>query len=517
MNYENAFHGNPNLIRKNIEFEYEPWQIEEIIKCKNDPIYFIKTYIKIINLDKGLMLFELYDFQEKLINLIHNENRVIAKCPRQVGKTQTVSAYFCHYIIFNSNKNVAILGNKDKTAREILYRIKTMFENLPNWLKPGVIEWNKSSVELENGSRIITSATSSSAVRGQSMNAIFLDEFAFISTGVFEDFFQSVYPTISSSKNSKIIMVSTPWGLNHFYKFWTDSVKNRNGFKPFSIEWNDVPGRDEEWKEKTINELASLDRWKQEYEADFLGSSNTLIDSASIKNMTYEEPISIQYFNKFKIFDKPIKSHNYVLICDVSEGVGGDFSTVQVLDVAELPYTQVAVYKDNTIKTHLFAAVINEIAVLYNGALVIVENNAIGESVLNALNYSIEYDNIFFSESKFGLRMTKSSKNRGCSHLKHFIESNNIIIKDLETINEFSTFIRYSNGTFAAEKGKTDDLITPLILFSFFMQDEYLVESWLSKNENDLNSIYKSAYEEIENELLPFGWINNGIDEEFCE
>ncbi len=509
---QTAYQGNKLLKKRGVKEKFTEHQIKEIIRCKKDPIYFIENYIHIVNLDEGLIKFKMYKFQKRLVRMLHKKKRIIGKCPRQVGKTISVSAYFCHYIIFHKDKTAAILGNKDKTAREILYRIKIMFENLPNWLKPGVVEWNKGSVEFENGSRIITAATSSSAIRGMAINIMLLDEFAFISPGVFEDFIQSVYPTISSSKKAKIIMISTPWGLNHFYKFWTEAINNKNGYSHFSIKWNDIPGRDNKWRERMIAEIG-IERFQQEFMGEFLGSSNTLINTEKLRNLVYADPINSQMNGKFVIYEKPKKNSQYVLFCDVAEGVGGDYSTIQVIDTTVMPYIQVAVFNDNLIKTNIFAGVINNIGTVYNEALVIVENNAIGESVLNALNYDQEYDNLFFDNKKFGMRMTKGSKRIGCGHLKTFIEMDKIKINDLTTIEQFTHFEKKTNGTFSAEKNKHDDLITPLILFSAFMSNENLVEYWLEK-ENVLSEIYSKAMEEIQDNLLPLGIFPETMEEE---
>lgn len=511
-NSNSAYQGNYNLKRRGVIENFTKEQVAEIVKCRRNPIYFIENYIHIVNLDEGLVKFKMYPFQKKLIRILHKKLRVIGKCPRQVGKTISVSAYFCHYIIFHKDKTAAILGNKDKTAREILYRIKIMFENLPNWLKPGVVEWNKTSVEFDNGSRILTAATSSSAIRGMAVNLMLLDEFAFISPGVFEDFIQSVYPTISSSKKAKIIMISTPWGLNHFYKFWTEAENGKSGYTPFSINWDAVPGRNKTWRVKMINEIG-IERFQQEFMGEFLGSSNTLIETGVLRNMVYSDPVEKQMNNNYIIYRLPEKKKQYVAFCDVAEGVGGDFSTIQVMDVTELPYIQVATFKDNLIKTAIFANVINTIGSAYNNALVVVENNSIGESVLNCLNYDCEYDNLFFDNKKFGLRMTKGSKRLGCGHLKTFIETDKLKIHDLETIEEFTHFEKKTNGTFAAEKNKHDDLITPLILFSAFMSNEAFVDYWLEK-ESILSTIYSKAMQEVEDNLLPLGIFPDSMDED---
>jgi hypothetical protein len=515
MSEQKIYQGNPNLLKSGSEYEYEPWQIQEIIKCREDPIYFIKNYIYIINLDDGKVKFNLYPFQERLIDTIHNNKRILGKIGRQSGKTATVSAWLCHFTIFNANKTSAILANKEATAREILSRIKMMIENLPDFLKIGIEEWNKSSIVCENGSRILASSTSSSAIRGYSIANLFLDEFAFISPGIFEDFFQSVYPTVSSSNTARIIMISTPYGMNHFYKFWVDAEKGRSSFIPFEASYDEVPGRDEEWLQQQIDDIG-IQRVSQEYLCDFLGSSNTLIDGKKLKNLVYQDPVQTQMKESFRIYEKPDKEKQYVLICDVAEGVGGngDYSTIQIIDVSEIPYNQVATYEDNTIKPNVFSTVINTIGLTYNNALVIVENNTIGMEVLNNLNYNEEYPEILFHNKKFGLRMTKGSKNIGCSHLKNFIESDKLIINDFNTIQQFTYFERKKNGTYSAEDRKHDDLITPLIHFCFFMTQENLVDMWLDQ-ENVMNKLYSKTYEEIEEDLLPIGFLPDNYYDDF--
>ncbi len=345
-----------------------------------------------------------------------------------------------------------------------------------------------------------------------SHNCMLLDEFAFISSGVFEDFIQSVYPTISSSKKAKIIMISTPWGLNHFYKFWTEAEKGLNGYSYFNIEWNDVPGRDDVWRKKMISEIGA-DRFRQEFNSEFIGSSNTLINTGKLRNMIYSDPIENQLEGKFKIFEKISKESKYVLFCDVAEGVGGDASTIQVIDVTKLPYTQVAVFEDNLIKTNIFASVINTIGNAYNNSLVVVENNSIGETVLTCLNFDHEYDNLFFNNKKFGLRMTKGSKRIGCGHLKTFIETDKLLINDFDTIKQFTQFEKKKNGTFSAEKNKHDDLVTPFILFSMFMANDQFVEYWL-ETDTTISTIYSKAMEEIENNLLPIGFFPEEMEKE---
>ena len=279
-----AYLGNPNLKKVNVKQEYTKEQIVEIQKCMKDPIYFIKNYIQIVSLDKGLVPFELYDFQEKLVDTFHNNRFTICKMPRQSGKSTTIISYLLYYSIFNDNKNIAILANKAATARDILSRYQLAYENLPSWLQQGVINWNKGNIELENGSKLVAAATSSSSVRGSSFNIIFLDEFAYVPQQIAESFFSSVYPTISSGKDTKVMIVSTPHGMNMFYKLWVDAEEKRNLYVPIEVHWSEVPGRDERWKEETIKNTSET-QFRTEFECEFLGSANTLIAPAKIKSM----------------------------------------------------------------------------------------------------------------------------------------------------------------------------------------------------------------------------------------
>ena len=224
-NPSKSYLGNPNLKGPGVKIEFTKEQVEEYVKCANDPIYFIKHYIKIVTLDKGLVPFELYDYQEDIVSKIHNNRYVIAKLPRQSGKSTTVIAYILHYILFNQNMSVAILANKQTTAREMLSRLKLAYEYLPTWLQQGILEWNKGSIQLENGSKILASSTSASAVRGGSYNMLFLDEFAFVPGNIAEEFFSSVFPTITSGVSTKVLLISTPNGLNMFYKLWKGATK----------------------------------------------------------------------------------------------------------------------------------------------------------------------------------------------------------------------------------------------------------------------------------------------------
>jgi len=501
--------GNPLLKRVNVPYEYTEEEIKEYVKCRDNPIYFIKNYIHIVNVDKGLMKFELYPFQEKLVKGLYANRFSIVKCPRQSGKSQTSLAFMLHYILFNDQKNVAILANKGATARELLGRVQMAYERLPKFLQQGVVEWNKGSIELENGSRVLAGSTSSSAIRGYSFNLIFLDEFAFIQQNMAEDFFRSVYPTISSGHSSKVIIVSTPNGMNHFYKMWIDAVEKRSNYMAFEINWWDVPGRDEEWKKQTIANT-SEEQFRQEFECEFLGSSGTLITPGKIAAMVMKEPLRRK--DNLDVYEETLHDHQYFLTVDVAEGRGQDYSTINVVDVTELPFKQVAKYRSNTISPLLFPSIILQLANAYNEATVLIESNGPGGEVANILHYDLEYENTINESgvfNKLGHKMTKKVKAVGCSNLKDLIENDKLIINDLETISELSMFI-VKGKSWAAEEGGHDDLVMGLVMFSWFSTQPMFKEL----NDIELRTkLYDGHIKEIEDDLTPFGFIEDGHDE----
>jgi hypothetical protein len=489
-----------------------------------DPIYFIKNYIKIVSLDHGLVRYELYDFQEKIVDTIHNDRFTICKMPRQSGKSTTMVSYILHYILFNPNMNVAILANKAATARDILGRLQLAYENLPKWLQQGVVSWNKGSVDLENGSRVVASSTSSSAVRGGSYNMIFLDEFAFVPTNVAEDFFSSVYPTISSGKTTKVIIVSTPNGMNLFYKLWVDAEHKRNSYNIVDVHWSQVPGRDEKWKIETIANT-SEEQFKREFECEFLGSANTLIHPTKIKSMAFKNPITSNA--GLDMYEKPQHGSTYVLVADVARGTKNDYSAFIVFDVSTVPYQIVAKYRDNEIKPMLFPNVIHDVAKSYNMAYVMVEVNDIGEQVATALQFDLEYENLIMAsmrgragqvvgggfsggKAQLGVRTTKAVKKIGCSNLKQMIEDNKLIVEDYDTINELSTFI-VKGASFEADDGCNDDLVACLFIFAWVTDQQYFKEL----TDSDIRKTMMSEQQDaLEQDMAPFGFIVNGLEDE---
>jgi hypothetical protein len=521
-NKSQSYLGNHNLKPEGIPIEFTKEQVAEYMKCQDDPDYFIKQYVKIIHLDKGLVPFELYDFQEEIIQKIHNNRFVIAKLPRQSGKSTTVVAYILHYVLFNPQVNVAILANKLATARELLHRLKLAYENLPPWLQQGIAEWNKGSIELENGSKILASATSSSAVRGGSFNMIFLDEFAYVPHNVAEDFFSSVYPTITSGQNTKVLIVSTPKGLNMFYKFWNDAVEDRNSYVPIEVHWSQVPGRDEAWKKQTIANT-SEDQFRIEFECDFIGSQNTLISSHKLKCLSYIDPIW-KNDDGLWVYEKPQDGHIYSICVDTSRGQGLDYSAFTVIDLTTMPYTIAAKYKNNQISPMVYPNIIHGVAMQYNEAHVLVEINDIGGQVADILYNDMEYENMCITsvrgrkgqtldggfgtgQAQLGVRTTTAVKRIGCSVLKGLIEEDKLIVEDFDLIAELVSFVS-KKESYQADVGHNDDLVMTLVLFGWLTTQTYF------KDMTDLDirkTLYSDKMAQAEEELPPFGIIDTGL------
>ena len=516
--------GNPNLKKANTPHEFTEEQIVEFVKCKQDPVYFAKNYIQIVSLDEGLVPFNLYPFQEKLIKNFHENRFNICKMPRQTGKSTTCVSYLLHYAVFNDNVNIAILANKASTARDLLGRLQLAYENLPNWMQQGIISWNKGSLELENGSKISSNSTSSSAVRGGSYNVIFLDEFAFIPNHIADDFFASVYPTITSGQSTKVIIVSTPRGMNHFYRMWHDAEKGKSDYIPTDVHWSEVPGRDSVWKEQTIANT-SEQQFKVEFECEFLGSVNTLISPAKLRNLVYEEPKTRNA--GLDIYEDPKPEHNYIITVDVARGLGNDYSAFIVADVTEFPYRVIAKYRNNEIKPMLFPNIIRDIAKAYNNAYVLVEVNDIGDQVASILFYDLEYENILMAsmrgrngqivgqgfsgkKTQLGVRTTAAVKKLGCSNLKTLIEDDKILTCDYDIISELTTFAQ-KHQSFEAEEGCNDDLAMCLVIFSWLVAQDYFKEM----TDNDVRKrIYEEQKNQIEQDMAPFGFVLDGVNDE---
>tara|TARA_B110001454_G_C12704198_1_gene427929 strand:+ start:400 stop:2025 length:1626 start_codon:yes stop_codon:yes gene_type:complete len=516
--------GNSLLKRADVQHEYSKEEIQEYIKCRDDIIYFLENHVKIVHVDHGLIPFALYPFQKELINTISDNRNVIVKTGRQVGKSTTTLGWLLHYVLFNQSKTVGILANKASTARELLSRIQIAYQHLPNFLQQGLKEWNKGSLELENGSKIIASSTSSTAIRGFSFSCILLDEFAHVQRHIADEFIRSVYPTISSGKDTKVIVVSTPNGFNMFYKYWNDAENGTNDFVPFKVHWSNVPGRDKEWR-KRIESTIGADAFRQEYEAEFLGSSNTLISYDKLQELSYSNPLYRK--NDVDVFEEVNSKHAYVMTVDVARGQGLDYSAFTVFDITEMPYKIVAKYRSNLVAPLVFPNIINIIGKRYNDAYILIEINDIGSQVSDVLHHDLEYENLFSTawygrhgqqlsgfvggkrDSQFGVKTSKQVKKIGCSNLKALIEDDKLFIPDYDIISELTTFVS-GGDTFNAEDGAHDDLAMTLVLFGWLVDQQYFKEL---SNQNIRDNLYKNQLSELEDLTTPFGVINNGLNQ----
>ena len=518
---DNVYLGNPNLKKANTPIEWTEEMMMEFLKCKEDPVYFAKNHVKIVSLDEGLTQFEPYHFQEKLINNFHNNRFNICKMPRQTGKSTTVVSYLLHYAVFNDSVNIGILANKAATARELLGRLQTAYENLPRWMQQGIIAWNKGSLELENGSKILAASTSASAVRGMSFNILFLDEFAFVPNHVADSFFASVYPTITSGKNTKVIIVSTPHGMNHFYRMWHDAERQNNEYVPTDVHWSEVPGRDEKWKATTIKNTSEA-QFKVEFECEFLGSVDTLIAPSKLRTLVYENPIKRNA--GLDVYEPPQENHDYVMTVDVARGVGEDYSAFVVVDITEFPHKVVAKYRNNDIKPMLFPNIIYEVAKNYNSAFVLCEVNDIGDQVASIIQYDLEYQNLLMcsmrgragqivgqgfsgKKTQLGVKMSKTVKKVGSLNLKTLIEENKLIFTDYEIISELTTFISKHNS-FEAEEGCNDDLAMCLVIYAWLVQMDYFKEL---TDQDVRKRLYEEQKNQIEQDMAPFGFMDDGL------
>ena len=522
MSKTEQYLGNPNLKKAHTPSRFTKKQIEEVVKCLDDPKYFIEQYLKIVTIDKGLVPFEMYDFQRKMVDTFHDNRFTICKLPRQSGKSTIIVSYLLHYVLFNDNVNVAILANKSSTARDLLGRLQLAYEHLPKWMQQGVLNWNKGSLELENGSKIVAASTSSSAVRGSTFNIIFLDEFAYVPNNIAEEFFSSVYPTISSGKSSKVMIVSTPHGMNMFYKMWVDAQNKNNNFVPVEVHWSEVPGRDEKWKEETSKNTSEA-QFQTEFECEFLGSVDTLINASKIKTMPVLEP---KRSGGLDVYEMPKKGHTYTMTVDVSRGLTNDYSAFCVVDCTNVPYKVVAKYRDNDIKPIVFPNIIERVAKHYNKAYILVEINDLGQQVADALQFELEYDNMMMVTQRgrsgqvlgggfsgrgnqLGLRMTKGTKKIGTSNLKSLVEGDKLIINDFDIISELSTFIARGKS-FEAEAGATDDLVMCLVIFSWLANQRYFKEL---TNVNVRGQMFTEQQNAIEADMAPFGFIDDGLND----
>ena len=515
---ETSYHGNPNLKAVGYQHDFTKEQLEEFVRCADDPIYFIENYCKIVTLDRGLQPFKLYDCQKVKVDFIMNNRKTILMEGRQQGKTITSAACILHYTIFQDNKNVAIMANKTAAAREVLSRYQIMYENLPIWMQQGVKTWNKGDVDLENGSRVFTSATTTSGIRGKSVNWLYIDEAAIIPNNIADEFFASVYPTISAGETTKILLTSTPLGYNHFWKFWNESEKGTNGFKNMFIHYTEIPGRNEKWAEEQFKLLGEV-KYNQEVLCEFLGSTNTLISGKALAVMSSKEIVYKK--DGLDIYEEPQENKYYVITTDTARGIGGDYSAFVIIDITEMPFKVVGKFRDNKVSPLLYPDFIARVAKDFNNAYVLIENNDIGQQVVDILHQELEYENIFSTvqeknkqyvspgfgkQTTLGVRTSKAVKRQGCLALKSLVEETKFLVWDADCINELSTFVEKA-GSFSADEGYHDDLAMCMVLFAWLSTQQFF------KDLTDVDireGLYDSQIRYIERDLTPFGFVETG-------
>jgi len=506
-----SYLGNPNVKRDGVQQQWTEHEVREYAKCMKDPAYFARTYVKIISLDKGLVNFNLYPYQEHMFNHFNSNRFSIVLACRQSGKSISSVVYLLWYAIFHPEKTIAVLANKGATAREMLARVTLALENLPFFLQPGCRALNKGSIEFSNNSRIIAAATSGSSIRGMSVNLLFLDEFAFVERA--SEFYTSTYPVVSAGKDTKVIITSTANGIgNTFHKIWEGAVQKTNEYKAFTVNWWDVPGRDEEWKKQTISNTSQM-QFDQEFGNTFFGTGDTLINASTLLDLRAKPYQRLLENGDVKIYTEPQKNHEYIMCVDVAKGRGQDYSTFNVIDITERPFKQVAVYRNNTISPILFPDIIYKYAKVYNSAYVVIESNDQGAVVCNGLYHDLEYENVHVESAvksnAIGVEMTRRVKRLGCSGIKDLLEENKLEIVDDETILEISTFVA-KGQSYEASDGNHDDLMMNLVMLGYF------VSTQMFSDMTDINlkqMMFENQMRQIEEDVVPFGFIDDGMDE----
>lgn len=478
---EISFDNDAGKKSKDCELPLTQDHIDEYTYCAYHPIYTIRNYFKIINIDHGLVNFKLYDFQEQLVKNFFFNNRLLAMFSRQSGKTSTIAACLLFYSSFNKDKNIGIIANKKSTANEVLERIKLMYIHLPNWLKPGIVKWNEGTIEFDNGCKIITSATTATSIRGKSLAVLYIDEISHIGKKMWDAFYKSTFPVISSSKLAKIAITTTPNGKDHFYYMWQDAIKGNSSFVTQKVRWYEIPGRDEEWKKKALAELGNnLESFGQEYLVEFLSASIEYISLERLEQ--YEQMISppkaIDSNLKLNIFEQPQDKHSYIMTVDVSEGKGLDHQALAIVDCSEMPLKIVATLKNNKIDTIQYASIIYQLALKYNEAHIIIENNF--SDVAKDLWFNYEYTNIINMNLRkqenrqgkyfeIGLRTTPKTRRIGEEYFKHLVENDKIILNDIRIIKELNN-LEFNEARKRFEPRDTqinDDLWAALKGFSY--------------------------------------------------
>jgi len=507
------YNGIAGLRKAGVPYPYSQWQVDEIVKCSKDPIYFIKNYVKIVSLDAGVVNFDLWPWQEKMVKLMLDNRFTIFKIPRQSGKTTVTAAAILWELNFINNMTEGIVANKERMASEIVAKIKNMFINLPFWMQQGVKTWQITEFSLENGGTVLSSATSGDSHRGRSLSRLFWDEGAFVHQNMADAFLASIYPTIASSKYSKITISSTTKGYNHFAKFWFDSVNGNNSFIPMSIEWNEIPGRDKKFKEETIKQIGPT-RWQQEFECQFISASDTLISLQKLQELYHEIPITTAYngnMNQYANFDK---THSYVVCVDTSEGKGLDYHAVSVIDITTKPFKLVLTFKDNLIPYQLLASVISEIIKnLGDNVILVVESNTLGQPLLEILNFDLETNATMYSDAPgtLGIKQTSKTRKIGTNVLKTLVENDLLLITDYATINELYNFCM-AGGKYQGTDGHNDDLVMTLVIFAYFTQTRFFTQYTNAEHSFIRDQLLNEKEKQMLSELPPFGYVGNSLN-----
>lgn len=511
------YNGNPNLKASGVSHQYTPEEITEFQKCYEDPVYFINHYAKVVSLDKGVIPFTLYPYQERIINCVNNNRYTICKLFRQAGKSTTLAVYSLWYSIFHDHKNTVILANKMSTAKDIFSRVGYMYEMLPDFLKPGLVEYNKTSMQFENGSHIRCAPTSASAVRGSSISLLVCDEFAFLSSSLADEFINSVFPTLSSSSESKLVLISTPYGLNHFYKIWTEAKEGKNDFVTVEGKWSEI--HDPAWYDQQSKLLGDRVKVAQELDVSFEGSSNTLIDNKTLTTLPAVNPKEEK--NGLCVFEEPESNHRYICTVDVSRGRGRDYSAFIIFDATQLPYKVVCTFKNNKITTLEYPLILNTLGKKYNEAVILIENNDLGESVGNALWFDLEYDNLIWTDIKsevsnsgktsvVGVRTTHNVKKKGCANIKEIIEHQQLKINDERIIQELKGYVLSKRGIYSAQDTKiNDDLCSCLFLMGWLTSQPYFEDLTGINTTQELTKDFLSGIQDY----IPSGFKTDGLEE----
>lgn len=505
---------NPLVKKAHLNIELSGLQMVEYIRCKRDPIYFIETYCRIITLDDGVQPFKMYQFQKDMVRLYMKNRFALTLTARQMGKTTVMAGFILWFAIFHKSKQIAVLANKGDQAQEIMDRIRLMFEYLPFFLQPGVEVYNKTSLVFENKSKVFSAATSSSAIRGRSVDLVYIDEAAFIERDM--EFYESTYPVISSGENSKVIMTTTPKGTRGmFYTLWRASEEGANSYQRMVVSWQAHPKRDEEWA-KTTRENIGPARFRQEFEVEFRGSSGTLISGAILELLHPKLPINDQ--ENLSIFELPIEDHKYVAVVDCSEGVGQDYSVVTMFDVSVKPYNVVARFRDNTLSQLLLPHHAIALCKQYNEALLLIEsNNDVGGQVSYIAYYELEYENTITTRrdergmelniggrgANPGVKTTRKVKSIGCATLKTLLENDMLAINDDVMIGELGTFIA-KGSSYEADEGCHDDTVMTLVIFSWFVNTDFFKDEYSADVGSD---VYQNNIERLMEDMMPFGFV----------